>query len=1199
MLNIDVLVRYGRGILARVLLLIMFCTTFISPLQAAQLSEPSLLSDRAGDIINATPLNSNYVFPAGLTGKGQIVGIADSGLDKGSTSDIVADLKSETGKMPRVSMLKSYTDRYMPDDPDGHGTHMAGIIAGSGASSKGKYRGIAPGASLYFQALLDSRNNIRVPDTMADLFLPSYQAGVRIHVNGWGNSGNSYQSRTRQIDTFVWEYNDFLPVFGAGNSGPASGSLSAEANSKNALVIGSSQVPRPALDMDNIDTGQITATSSRGPAEDGRIKPDLLAPGSSIISIRSSLAQSNFPANSNYTVMGGSSMATAVTGASLALLREYLQDYRGLETPSAALLKALLINGSRSLSASLTPAQGFGILDIGNAVLTLADRSNKYIDNARVTQGETQTYRFVMNQPGQAFKTTLAWTDPPSAASSDSALVNNLDLVVEDPDGNIYYGNDFRHNGNPDRINNVEQIQILNAPAGEYTVTVTATSLSATTVGQSFALAYGEIMQHSTVIGSRDGKLLLQNGIALDRARLFSGGSQQLPDDSFLIGAELYWDSKMAYLFTEKWESGGVQMLDGLSGSMIMETNPLSRDGGYYLQEDWGKSSRVAVNGNVIRDPAEFLTGAHILATVNPLSQLLWHVNAEAVTVVGNISRVDPARHQIWLLNDEEPYTLEPWAAITASNSMAGVMTESLPYGFAETMDIDHLIPGMRVKLLITPQTRRVNYTTVERELLIARIDQLSAEKGTLLASTNEEYQIFPGAPIYRDGNPAQWVDISEGDYMVGLLLPGTDKLLQLQTFTRVVFGRVIYYNEAAKKLYLFDSDNKIRECILSDNTEAFRWGSIMSRPAFEPGSWVRVIFNSEGGQVVRLDMAETSEQLSKVLAAYNPQNRTIIMTDGSTYQCEANTLVGSSGFAIAPEDLLTGRAVRVTTLSGGGNSNILASIEAFKDIGAAAPALNLKASLLNGALIIQGDCTVGRVSLYRQDGSRVAVQVQPNGSFSLLLTQLEGETLLRGVAVDPLNGAVASVEVQIADYQPAHNVAAFSDIQTSDAKKQIETLASQGVVHGYEDGTFRPDNPITRLEFLTMAVGRLGLEAGGEVQTQFTDEAALPWWSLASVYAARKYELIEGYDDGSLRPFQPATRSEAALILDRAYKLSDNPAGDFGSVPEDINLVPDWARTAVSRSFQRGLLPSLWQGWFNPQLYLSRAEAAMMIVKL
>ncbi|MGI5921809.1 MAG: S8 family serine peptidase, partial [Syntrophomonadaceae bacterium] len=254
-------------------------------------------NDRAADIIGSNPLMvPGLITPLGLTGRGQIIGIADSGLDKGSMSEVHPDLQSDPGKMPRVVMLKSYTDREVPDDPTGHGTHMAATIAGSGKASNGQYHGIAPGASIYFQALLNKASQLQLPGKLEDLFRPAYEAGVRVHVNGWGSGTNSYAANPAQIDNFVYRYPDFLPVFAAGNNGPGNGSLTSEANSKNALVVGSSQVPRPAFGPEARYADQPAASSSRGPAADGRIKPELLAPGSAVVSACSSLVTSNYAA---------------------------------------------------------------------------------------------------------------------------------------------------------------------------------------------------------------------------------------------------------------------------------------------------------------------------------------------------------------------------------------------------------------------------------------------------------------------------------------------------------------------------------------------------------------------------------------------------------------------------------------------------------------------------------------------------------------------------------------------------------------------------------------------------------------------------------------------------------------------------------------------------------------------------------------
>ena len=89
-------------------------------------------------------------------------------------------------------------------------------------------------------------------------------------------------------------------------------------------------------------------------------KPELLAPGSAVISACSSLSDSNFTANEMYTFMGGSSMATAITGGAIALLREYLDNKLQMENPSAALIKALLVNGARAFADGPSTSLGFG-----------------------------------------------------------------------------------------------------------------------------------------------------------------------------------------------------------------------------------------------------------------------------------------------------------------------------------------------------------------------------------------------------------------------------------------------------------------------------------------------------------------------------------------------------------------------------------------------------------------------------------------------------------------------------------------------------------------------------------------------------------------------------------------------------------------------------------------------------------------------
>ena len=449
------------------------------------------------------------VIPAGLTGRGQILGLADSGLDLGNMNDLHPDLQSVPGQMPKVIMLKSWAGRDVPDDPVGHGTHMAATLVGTGEASEGQFQGIAPGASLYFQALLDQNSNLTAPQNLNDLFSPAYSAGVHVHINGWGGGPNNYGNNTAQIDRFVRSYPDFLPIIAAGNNGPKASSLTSEANSKNALVIGACQSVRPALSPEASEAGQVTRFSSQGPTGDGRIKPDLVAPGSALVSACSRLVNSSFAANPQYTLMEGSSMGAAVAGGAAGLLRQWFAEAEELAAdPSAALLKAALINGARREQATPDFTQGFGVLDLSNTVLALQSDSFLYADeHAGVIDGGVAEYRFTVREKGTPFKATLAWTDPAVTAGSTATLVNNLDLQVIDPKGNQYWGNaGLNRSTQADTVNNVEQVQIPDAQVGEYLVRVWGTNIQSPVAinngeirAQDYAVVYGQSAAAGTV----------------------------------------------------------------------------------------------------------------------------------------------------------------------------------------------------------------------------------------------------------------------------------------------------------------------------------------------------------------------------------------------------------------------------------------------------------------------------------------------------------------------------------------------------------------------------------------------------------------------------------------------------------------------------------------------------------------------------
>jgi len=150
--------------------------------------------------------------------KGEIVAIADTGFDKGSTTDVHPAFKG------RVKKLYALGRPGRKDDPDGHGTHVAGSVLGDGVSkSDGPIRGTAPGAKLVLQSVLDSSDGLGgLPDDLHDLFGPPYTTDkARVHSNSWGSVSNFgvYDQQAQDLDDFVSTHRDMLICFAAATTG--------------------------------------------------------------------------------------------------------------------------------------------------------------------------------------------------------------------------------------------------------------------------------------------------------------------------------------------------------------------------------------------------------------------------------------------------------------------------------------------------------------------------------------------------------------------------------------------------------------------------------------------------------------------------------------------------------------------------------------------------------------------------------------------------------------------------------------------------------------------------------------------------------------------------------------------------------------------------------------------------------------------
>lgn len=165
-----------------------------------------------------------------------------------------------------------------------------------------------------------------------------------------------------------------------------------------------------------------------------------------------------------------------------------------------------------------------------------------------------------------------------------------------------------------------------------------------------------------------------------------------------------------------------------------------------------------------------------------------------------------------------------------------------------------------------------------------------------------------------------------------------------------------------------------------------------------------------------------------------------------------------------------------------------------------------------------------------------------------------------------------------------------FIDIADHWANKDISNLSDQGIIEGYSDGSFKPDNPITRAEFITIINRATAIEAM-DYDEEFSDVAKSDWFA-EQISAAAKYEYIKGYDDGTIRPRKYISRNEAAVILARILKLELNSEMTF----VDKDEIPDWARSYVGAVSNAGYIKGYADNTFAGRRNITRAESSSLI---
>lgn len=165
-------------------------------------------------------------------------------------------------------------------------------------------------------------------------------------------------------------------------------------------------------------------------------------------------------------------------------------------------------------------------------------------------------------------------------------------------------------------------------------------------------------------------------------------------------------------------------------------------------------------------------------------------------------------------------------------------------------------------------------------------------------------------------------------------------------------------------------------------------------------------------------------------------------------------------------------------------------------------------------------------------------------------------------------------------------------DVRDHWSATAVKELISRGIVKGYPDGTFRPDRPVTRAEFVTILAKALGWQANGEVNLPFKD--SIPQWALPSLKAAWSRGVAGGYPDGTFKPDRFISRAELAVLIDRALELS---SGGAAVAFLDAGQIPSWARDAVQRAAGAGIMQGS-GGMFRPGAMATRGEVAALIYR-
>ncbi|HWL95385.1 MAG TPA: S8 family serine peptidase [Phycisphaerae bacterium] len=429
------------------------------------------------------------LYAAGLHGEGQIAALVDWDLDDThcSFSDVVP-----FGPGHR-KIVEFYDNHPAQGTFAYHGTYTGSVLAGHEvAESNADLRGQAYAAKMVVQNYESNITTVNLLDRLGY----SQSFGAHVHSNSWGsNNVNTYSQWCRDIDMFTHGNEEDLVVVAIINGSAASieGSILSPENAKNCLATAAAK--DAPLQNDH-------GSGARGPTLDGRQKPEIWISGCPT-------AAQNATACSSTTRQCATSWSAPVASAMAVLTRQYfMQGFypsggpTGVDafTPSGALLKAIIINSAvdmNGFAGYYGTHEGWGRVLMGDALYFSGDARRLVVHDILhaegLSTGEIDSVSVNVSGATERLKVTLVWSDAPATVSAEFAPVNDLDLIVIDPSGNTYLGNNFSGvnsitGGAADVRNNNEQVHLAAPMPGEWTIRMPGTAVNVGTQGYALVI---------------------------------------------------------------------------------------------------------------------------------------------------------------------------------------------------------------------------------------------------------------------------------------------------------------------------------------------------------------------------------------------------------------------------------------------------------------------------------------------------------------------------------------------------------------------------------------------------------------------------------------------------------------------------------------------------------------------------------------